>query len=816
MAVCSAQTYTIITAAGGADPYFLSGTGDGGLATSAALGNPTYDVAVDGAGNLYIAAGGLIRKVTPGGTISTVAGGGQELGENVPALQAALSPTAIIVDSAGDILIADTAFGQYRVRKVDTTGTITTIAGGAPCCALGDGGPATSAYLEVPYALALDGGGNLYIAQVAEGISLVRVVGANGTFNTVAGGGACCAVGDGGSATAISLMRPLGVAVDKTGNNVYIADAGANRVRKVSGGIITTVAGTGAASTSGDGGNAMQAGVDQPWHVAVDSSGNLFITEFYDARVRMVTPGGTITTIAGDGVAGYSGDGGPGSSAELDQPAGIVVGGAGIYIADDNPAAPRVRLLTVPITPVQITVTTSPVGLSATLDTGSPCTTPCLFILNPGSMHTIAVSSPQLLGATQYAFSSWSDGGAISHSITVPSVATTYTANFVVVTNTPPSLSITKTHSGNFNPGQNGATYTVTVTNAANTAPTSGAVTVTENLPSGMTLVSMVGAGWNCLGSSCTRSNALKGGNSYPAITVTVNVAANATSPQLNAVSVSGGGSLNAYTTDSTTITSAGMTPGLVWQNDTTRQVTVWYMGGAGGTVFQGYNYLSAAGVPGWHVVAVADFNGDGVPDLVWQNDSTRQVTVWYMGGAGGAVLQGYNFLSAAGVPGWHVVAVADFNGDGVPDLVWQNDSTRQVTVWYMGGAGGAVFQGYSFLSAAGVPGWHVAAAADFNGDGVPDLVWQNDGTRQVTVWYMGGAGGAVFQGYNYLSAAGVPGWHVVAAVDQDGDGVPDLVWLNDSTRQVTVWYMGGAVGAVFQSYNFLSAAGVPGWSALN
>jgi len=256
--------------------------------------------------------------------------------------------------------------------------------------------------------------------------------------------------------------------------------------------------------------------------------------------------------------------------------------------------------------------------------------------------------------------------------------------------------------------------------------------------------------------------------------------------------------------------------PDLVWQNDNTRQVTVWYLGGAGGAVFQGFNYLSAAGVPGWHVVAVADFNGDGVPDLVWQNDSTRQVTVWYMGGAGGAVVQGWNYLSAAGVPGWSIVAAADFNGDGVPDLVWQNDTTRQVTVWYMGGAGGAVFQGYNYLSAVGVPGWHVAAVADFNGDGVPDLVWQNDSTRQVTVWYMGGAGGAVFQGYNYLSAAGVPGWHVVAAVDQNGDGVPDLVWQNDSSRQVTVWYMGGAGGAVFQGWNYLSAAGVPGWSALN
>jgi len=157
-----------------------------------------------------------------------------------------------------------------------------------------------------------------------------------------------------------------------------------------------------------------------------------------------------------------------------------------------------------------------------------------------------------------------------------------------------------------------------------------------------------------------------------------------------------------------------------------------------------------------------SDFNGDGVSDLVWQNDTSRQVTVWYMGGTGGAVFQGYNYLSAAGVPGWHVVAVADFNGDGVPDLVWQNDTTREVTVWYMGGTGGATFQSFHYLDAVGHPGWFVANALDLNRDGVPDLIWENDTTRQVTVWYMGGTGGAAFQSYAYISQAGQPGWSLI------------------------------------------------------
>jgi hypothetical protein len=160
--------------------------------------------------------------------------------------------------------------------------------------------------------------------------------------------------------------------------------------------------------------------------------------------------------------------------------------------------------------------------------------------------------------------------------------------------------------------------------------------------------------------------------------------------------------------------------------------------------------------------VAVADFNGDGVPDLVWQNTTTRQVTVHYYGGAGGAVMTGWNWLSSSSVPGWTVRAAADFNGDGVPDLVWQNDATGQVTVHYYGGSGGATYLGWNYLNKAGVVGWHIKAATDFNGDGVPDLVWQNDTTGQVTVNYYGGAGGATLIGWNWLNSANEAGWSVV------------------------------------------------------
>ena len=255
--------------------------------------------------------------------------------------------------------------------------------------------------------------------------------------------------------------------------------------------------------------------------------------------------------------------------------------------------------------------------------------------------------------------------------------------------------------------------------------------------------------------------------------------------------------------------------PDLVWQNDTTRQVSAWFMGGAQGNALLGWTYLSQAGVLGWHLVTMRDFNGDGKPDIVWQNDSTRQVTVWYMGGTQGNVLQGWSYLSQNGVPGWSVVGAGDFNGDGKPDLVWMNDSTRQVTVWYMSGTQGNVLSGWSYLSQDGVPGWRVAAIGDFNSDSKPDLVWLNDTSRQASVWYMGGTDGNVFEGWNFLSSGGVPGWTPVGTGDFNGDGIPDLVWMNDTTRQVSVWYMSGTQGNLLLGWNYLSAAGVPGWTAI-
>ena len=255
--------------------------------------------------------------------------------------------------------------------------------------------------------------------------------------------------------------------------------------------------------------------------------------------------------------------------------------------------------------------------------------------------------------------------------------------------------------------------------------------------------------------------------------------------------------------------------PDLLWQNDGTRAVTVNFYSKAKDPAVEGWAWLNSSGDSGWRLVAAADFDGNGVPDLVWQNDATRKVTVHYYGGERGSVEQGWKFLEQTESPGWTVVAAADFDRNGVPDLIWQNDITRQVTVHYYGGPQGAVAQGWTWLDSAVSPGWRVVAAADFDGNGVPDLVWQNDVTRQVTVHYYGGARGAVQQGWKWLDEAGSPGWKVAGANDFDGNGVPDLVFVNGSTRQVIVHFYEGPKGAWWHGWKWLNDTGAPGWTPI-
>jgi FG-GAP-like repeat len=256
-------------------------------------------------------------------------------------------------------------------------------------------------------------------------------------------------------------------------------------------------------------------------------------------------------------------------------------------------------------------------------------------------------------------------------------------------------------------------------------------------------------------------------------------------------------------------------TPDLFWQNDSTREVGVWYLGGPEATTVLGLGYPAPGSYPGWRLVTIADMDGNGVPDLIWQNDNTRQVGVWYMGGAQGMTVLGLGYPAPGSYPGWRLAAVADMDGNGVPDLVWQNDTTRAVGTWYMGGPQGTTVLRVAYQAPGSYPGWTLVAVADMNRDGVPDLIWQNDNTRQVGTWYMSGPQALTSIGVAYQAPGSYPGWKVVGVVDMDGNGVPDLIWQNDTTRQVGTWYMAGAQGTTLLDIAYQAPGSYPGWRAV-
>jgi trimeric autotransporter adhesin len=395
--ICKVTPAGVITTVAGNGTKGYSG--DGGPATLAQL-NDAHDVAVDSAGNLYIADtdNNRIRKITPAGVITTVAGNGTAgySGDGSQAASAQLrNPISVAVDSAGNLYIADR--GNSRIRKIIPAGIITTVAGNGTGCSFIAGRGGSTVPPPTPTGIAVDSAANLYIAAP---YNCIQKVDPDGMVSTVAGNGVGVYTsfdianltdgqrkafisgkgvysGEGGAATLAQLNHPSSVAVDTAGT-VFIADLEDNRIRKVGSdgvittvagnetrqckpvamatdsvgnlyvgdsvrickvtpaGAITTVAGNGTKGFSGDGGPAVsaQAGAGG---IAIDTAGNLFIADTNNDRIRKVTPAGVITTVAGNGTKGFSGDGGPAISAQLHDPKGVAVDTSGnLFILDSG------------------------------------------------------------------------------------------------------------------------------------------------------------------------------------------------------------------------------------------------------------------------------------------------------------------------------------------------------------------------------------------------------------------------------------------------------------------------------------------------
>ena len=546
-----------------------------------------------------------------------------------------------------------------------------------------------------PSGIALDASGNLYVSVGNDNV--IRKITPSGVTTTVAGNGAAGFSGDGGAATSATLGGPVGIALDSAGN-IYFADNPNNRIRKITtAGTITTMAGVGVAGFSGDGGPATLAQLSGPTGVAIDSSNNIYFSDTNNNRIRKVTPGGVITTVAGNGTAGFSGDGGAATSAALDAPMGIALDTAkNIYIAVYN--SKRVRK----VTTSGIISTVAGNGTSATaLGDGGPATSAPLY--GPAAVTVDAVGN-------LYIADSFVVGSPASNAQRIRKVRTDGTMRSVAGGGTIPGTL-----------GDGGPALAVYLSN-----PQAIATDASGNLYIGD------------LGFIVNQS--------IRKVTFRVN-------PALQDLTADGKSDI-------------------LWYNATTGQTVGWQMNGTSVS-----NYASLMTDLNWKVTATGDFNGDGKTDLVWYNASTGQTVLWLMNG-----LIATSTALVQTDPNWVVTNTPDLNGDGKSDLLWYNPATGQTVAWLMNGL--AISSSALLLTD---PTWKVTATADLDGDGKSDLLWYEPVSGGTAAWLMNGLTAS-----SYTMFLVDLNWKVTATPDLNGDGRADLFWRNSATGQTAAWLMHG------------------------
>ncbi len=755
--------------------------GDGGDAIQASLRGP-MGLAFDSSGNLFFADSGnqRVRRVTSSRVISTVAGTGTPafLGDGGLGIYASLStPVDVAAGPAGRIYIVDQA--NLRVRVLDSAGVITTVAGtGSPDLGVGDGGPATGGKLCDPVSLAMDAVGNSYIADACN--NLVRKITPNGVISTIAGGG-IDPLGDGGSAIQASLKHPLGVAVDRSGN-VYVSEYFGHRIRKVTPtGVISTVAGTGTNGYSGDGGVATAALLNSPYGLTVDKVGNLYIADAGNYRIRKVSTDGVITTVAGIGIRGFTGDGGPATLANIDSPAGIRIDGDGnLWIAEGH----RVRKVSTTGNISTVAGTGFPgysgdggqateamlnwptgIGFDAV---GNAYIADALNNVIRKVWRTGAISTVAGVGG---AFGFSGDGDVAIHTkLGGPTdVAFDSSGNMYIADSGNDRIrKVNGVRRNDFNgDGKSDLLFQDSVTGQVDVSLMNGANATTNG--------NLIGPGsW-----SVTHTGDLNGDGK--ADVLWRNTDGRVAASLLNGTVTIG--SVNFFDTGSTwVITHVADFDGdgkadILWRNTADGSVALWLMDGMHARSKSTLLGPGATYVP----THVADLNGDGKADIIWRNSNDGTVTSWLMNGTS---LVEPGFVRGAG--NWIVTHTADLNGDGKTDLLWRNTLDGTVEGWLMNGT--AVTSAATLRTASM---WVVSHVGDINGDGKDDILWRNTVDGTVDGWLMNGT--TQSSAANLMPANA--GWTMHKLGDYNGDGKTDLIWRHSDGR-IVMWPMNGLTPA--------------------
>jgi len=673
-------------------------SGDGGEATAAGM-NPGNGVAVDKNGNVYISDYCCrIRKVNTSGIITTIAGTSSVGfgGDGGAATLASLNqPIGVACDTFGNIYIADR--GNNRIRKVTPSGIITTFAGNGSSGFSGDGGQATAATFSNLTSVAVDLAGNVYTTDDNQ---VVQMINSSGIIQTIAGiGGSSGDSGDGGLATVALLTYPHYVAIDKAGN-VYISDAGNSKIRVVNtSGIITTIAGNGTSGYSGDGGEATAAILNSPGGIGVDSNFNVYISDESNNRVREINASGIITTIAGNGSLGFSGDGGLATGAEL-TPHGLCLGEIGnLYFIDNHLRIRRFGILSLP-------VVASITGVS----------TICV-----GGMITLADSSSSGI---------WSASNSTIATIGSTGIVAGITAGI--------------------------DTISYSITNSCGTATTTKTITVNP-LPS----ISASSGVAICNGSSTTL--AATGGITYswsPSVGLSCSSCPSPiASPSVTTTYVVTGTDVNSCSNTATVMVTVNPLPGTVaaWQN-------------TGSVGF-------SAGISEYTSIAI---DGSGTPYVVYQDNSVGgNATVMKYNGSSWVLVGSAGF--SAGIAYYTSIAI---DGSGTPYVVYSDNANGQrATVMKYNGSSWITIGSAGF--SAGQASYTSIA---IDASGTPYVVYQNNGYSATVMKYNGSSwvtvGSAGF-------SAGQASFTTIAI---DGSGTPYVSYEdNGNSDKATVMKFNGS-----------------------